>query len=168
MSLAYRLAEGESKLYSAMNPRRLRVVADISGPSKTRQEFADECDINQIMANAEKHAVWPFKDQLPPVYLDFVGMPNLQEAMQHMFDAEEAFMRLPAAVRKELDNDPVRFVEYASDPGNLEQLRKWGLAEPEKAPEAPIRVEVVQAPPIVPTAPAALGHEVDHHPTKPV
>lgn len=152
MSLQYMKDNGRSKLYSAFNPNAISVIADVGGPSMTRQEFTEECDVNAIMARYEKSGIWPFqpKDQVP-VYYDFVGMPDLQDAMASMMQAEDAFMSLPAIVRKEFDNDAVRFVEYASNGDNLAKLREWGLAPPEKAPDAPMRVEVVNpSPPVVP------------------
>lgn len=158
MSLQYRLDKRnkESKLYSVVTPFRIDVQADIKGPSMTRQEFTDECDINALMARYEKHGVWPYPETgREAVYYDFVGMPNLQEAMAQMMDAESAFMSLPAIVRKEFDNDALRFVEYAQDGSNLEQLRKWGLAKPEEAPEPPFRVEVVNPSPPIAPAPGA-------------
>ena len=143
--------------YSAFYPDRLEMNFEDSSPSMTRQEFADECDVNKIMERYEKGGMFPPMDpNREPMYLDFVGMPDLQQALACMMDAEEAFMRLPAVVRKEFDNDAMRFVEYAQNGDNLEQLRKWGLAEPEKAPDAPMRVEVVnpvEAPAIAPGAP---------------
>lgn len=156
MSKAYADLGVVSDMHSAAYPDRLEVLADIHGPSKTRQEFTDECDINNIMARYEASGVWPFRDDVKPTYYDFTSVPyDLQSAMQQMYEAEDAFMRLPALVRKEFDNDPVRFVEFAAKPDSLERLRGWGLAEPEKVPDPPMRVEVVSSsPPIVP-APGA-------------
>ena len=123
-------------------------------PSLTRQEFSDECDINGIMKKYEKTGMLPVNGAQPS-YVDFTAVPSdLQEAMRVMMDAETAFMSLPASVRKEFDNDALRFVEYAQNGDNLEQLREWGLAEPEKAPEAPMRVEVVNSPVVPPAEPA--------------
>lgn len=154
MSHIHFLKHGEGDMYSARSPFRIEVAADIHGPSKTRQEFADECDVNRIMARYDATGEFPFKEPSAPVYYDFVGMPDLQGALSQLYDAEEAFMRLPAIVRKEFDNDPVRFVEFAQDGANIARMREWGLAPPEKAPDAPMRVEVVNAPSIVPGAPA--------------
>nr|AVQ10205.1 minor capsid protein [Gokushovirinae environmental samples] len=136
------------ELYSAYCPERIDVCAEIGGPSLTAQEFVDECDLNKIMERYDKGIeIDPRMKRLDPLYVDFTAMPSdLQSAMNMVMDADEAFMRLPALVRKEFDNDPLRFVEYAQDGSNLEQLRKWGLAEPEKAPEPPMRVEVVNPP----------------------
>lgn len=108
-----------------------------SDPSLTRQEFAEECDINTIMKRYEGHNTGP--NGLPnvgvPQYVDLSGMPtDLMGYMQLMQDAERAFMTLPAAVRREFDNDPIAFVDFASDPGNIDQMRAWDLAPPAKDP----------------------------------
>lgn len=101
-----------------------------------RQEFAEECDINVLMARYERTGVLNHYSTREPQYLDVTEVPDLQSALQYMQDAQAAFMRLPAVVRKEFDNDAVRFVEYASDPSNLSTLREWGLAAPETTADA--------------------------------
>lgn len=125
---------------------RLEVLAPHDPVSMTRQEFADECDINSIMKRYE--GSWPPPSMRPPMYVDFTAVPSdLQGALNMQMAASEAFMQLPASVRKEFDNDAVRFVEYAADRDNLPQLREWGLAAPEKVPDPPTRVEVVNPAP---------------------
>ncbi|UDN67789.1 internal scaffolding protein [robinz microvirus RP_120] len=121
-------------------------------PSRTRQEFAAECDINTLMARYEKTgSMSGLLNERQPFYLDCTGLPDLQESLRIVKEAEIAFMSLPAVVRAEFDNDAVRWADYASDPSNLEQMRKWGLAPP--APEAPgpMKVEVVNASPPPPS-----------------
>jgi len=119
------------------------------GPSLTRQEFADECDINNIMQRYDAYLSDPMKSVREPIYYDFTKMPDtLMGAMDVILQAQDAFMSMPAKVRKEFDNDPAAFADFASDPANLEQMREWGLAAPEKPAEKPMRVEVVSpAPP---------------------
>lgn len=119
------------------------------GPSLTRQEFADEADINVLMSRYERTGVPPAVNGVEPVYMDLTAMPvDLQAMMDTVLTAEKAFMQLPANVRREFDNNPVEFVQYASDPENVEQMRSWGLAKPVKVPDPPQRVEVVNAPPV--------------------
>lgn len=113
--------------------------------SRTHQEFADECDINNIMRRYEKTGVLPVNVSNQPVYLDVSNVPDLQESMQRVSEAHTAFMRLPARVRAEFNNDPVLFVDYAGKPENLEQMRAWGLAEPLPEPAEPMAVRVVPA-----------------------
>lgn len=108
------------------------------GPSMCRQEFAADCDINTIMKRYEGQDIGAIMRQVAPVYYDFAEAPQtLLEFMAMQQDAEAAFMTLPASVRKEFENDPIQFVEFASDPGNLDQMRTWGLAKPAEKPQEP-------------------------------
>jgi len=45
-------------------------------------------------------------------------------------------MELPAETRAFFQNDPFKFVEYCSNPENIEVLREMGLAEPAQEKEA--------------------------------
>lgn len=121
------------------------------GPSLTRQEFLEECDINTLMKRYEGHATGPGglpnARQEMPFYADFSEMPsNLLDYLTMVKDAENAFMTLPASVRREFDNDAIAFVDFASDPNNVDQMRAWGLAKP--LPPAPVE------PPAAPSSPA--------------
>lgn len=117
-------------------PRPVGYDADVRRdwpPSLARQEFADECDINVIMARYERTGEVPLGGKQPR-YVDLAGAPQtLMETLQLLKEAEEAFMRLPAKVRREFDNDPVAFADFAMDEENLPQMREWGLAAPEVA-----------------------------------
>ena len=117
---------------------------DTEGPSLTRQEFAEECDVNALMARYEKTGMQiPSHMSREPQYLDLSDVPDLHTAMNVMREAEAAFMQLPGHIRLEFSNDAVKFVEFAEDKDNLEQLREWGLAKPAEPTPAPQRVEVV-------------------------
>lgn len=134
-------------LRSAYVPDAHRPVYDPGGPSMTRQEFAQECDVNEIIRKNPNVGMVPPLPGVSPQYYDFTEMPsNLQDSLNLMMDAEEAFMRLPALARKEFDNDPLRFIEFASSRDNLPKMREWGLADPEKVEPAPQKVEVVNPP----------------------
>lgn len=117
-------------------------------PSLTRQEFAEECDINSLMSRYEQTGILPSNiNSAQPRYLDVSDVPDLRDALDHLANATTAFMALPAIVRKEFDNDPVKFIDFAQDKDNLPQLRTWGLAEPLPEPLAPQKVEIVNPPP---------------------
>lgn len=118
-------------------------------PSLTRQEFKDECDINTLMQKYDAHVIGgPGNLQArEPMYFDFADMPqDLLGYLNFIKDAEAQFMSLPAIVRKEFDNSAVDFVAYASDPGNLDQMREWGLAPPAKPQEEPAPSPAAPAP----------------------
>lgn len=125
------------------------------GPSMTRQEFATDCDINVLMDRYQNQDIGSImRASQEPVYVDFTMMPDdLMGTLQLMREAENAFMTLPAQVRREFDNDAVAFVDFASDRGNLDQMRSWGLAPP--APEPPpAPTPAAAASPPAPAAPA--------------
>lgn len=106
------------------------------GSSLTRQDMAEECDINVIMSKYENTGVLPAVVG-DPFYADFTSVPmDMQGAMEQLRLAQDAFMTLPARVRREFDNDPAVFVDFASKGENLDTLREWGLAKP-KPPEPP-------------------------------
>lgn len=135
-------------LWSSCCPYRENVLYEDDLPSLTRQEFAAECDVNVIMKNYEATGVMPRLDGREPLYWDADAVPNnLQDAMAAMMYADELFMQLAAPVRKEFDNDAVKFVEFASNAENKSKLKEWGLTAPEIPPGAPVRVEVVAPPP---------------------
>lgn len=146
-------ANGEP--YGGFYVEHKRVQLDATKDGKTRQEFADECDINTLMARYEKSGIVSHVNRATPQYFDASDIPDLAQALAIVAHAEDAFMSLPAKVRKEFDNDPVQFVKYAEDPANVDQMREWGLAAPAPVPDAPMRVEVVNAAPAVENAPAA-------------
>jgi hypothetical protein len=124
------------------------------GPSLTRQEFRDECDINTIMARYDGFLADPMRQVRDPVYYDFTTMPNnLLDAMDVMAKGMAAFMTLPATVRREFDNDAAAFVDFASDPVNLPQMRTWGLAAPAVAAPAKPPETAARAVAASPTAP---------------
>lgn len=114
--------------------------------SMTRQEMANECDINVLMKKYETQGVFP-QPPGPPQYLDLTQLPfDYQDAQNQIIAANEAFMRLPADARRSFDNDPGKFCDYAEDPANLEQMRSWGLAPPAPTPP-PEKKEVAGDPP---------------------
>lgn len=115
-------------------------------PSRTRQEFADECDINVLMQKFEATGVVSHVEQRQPMYLDVSeGVLPLREAIDTVRAANEAFMTLPARARAEFDNDPIRFVEFARDPKNGAKMVEWGLAQVREAPPV-VKVEVTNPP----------------------
>lgn len=106
--------------------------------SMTKTEFAEEADLNVLM---KRYGAGAFTaTPLNPRFLDADDLPDLQEAMQLMIDAESSFNSLPAEVRKEFDNDGIAFVKFATDPANRERLEQWGLTAPAEAPPDPVEV----------------------------
>lgn len=142
--------EMESSAYVALdrdpetNPS---IFVDCSNiPSATRQEFADDCDINKLMAQYEKSGILPTVNVAAPRYLDVSDVPDLRSALDTLHEATTAFMTLPATVRREFDNDAMKFVEFAQNSENLPKMREWNLAPPLPPAPTPQKVEIVNPP----------------------
>lgn len=157
------MAKTERPLYSLEFPHATHdfykpVAADLTtitdwSPSLTRQEFAEESDINTIMARYEQQP-WPLKPLTEEAFVDFTEIPdNLLDTLTQLEAAKDSFMRLPAKVRREFDNDPLSFVAFASDPNHLDQMREWGLAPIPEPQEALVPTGAPSAPASAPIAP---------------
>lgn len=96
---------------------------------RTKDSFKDECDINKIMKKYLRYGQLPALVQREPQYGDFSEVPDYQEALEIVHRAEVAFSALPAAVRRECENDPAVFLERVQDP---EWARKHELALPKE------------------------------------
>lgn len=112
------------------------------GESMTVQSGKDDADINVIVRR------FGIGDQMPrplsvPQFGDFSGVADYQEALEQLRVADEAFMDLPADLRKRFENDPGQLWLFVQDPANLDEARKLGIVEPLPVEAAPMRVQVV-------------------------
>lgn len=110
-----------------------------SKPSLTRQEFKDECDIQTLIRRFGR--TQEGLDALLDVqrsteraqFGDVSAIPSYQAVNNMLIDSKASFMRLPHEVRARFNNDPVSFVDFVSNPENLDECRKLGLAKPLEA-----------------------------------
>lgn len=100
-------------------------------PSKTKQSFAEECDINTIVKRFHLTGELPTNVRMP-TYGDFTEIPDFHSAMNAIALAGEAFDRMPAEVRARFNNDPGAFVDFCSDPKNKAEAAKLGLIDADK------------------------------------
>lgn len=99
-------------------------------PSLAQQSMKEEADINTIVRRFGVTGELPYTDRLP-AYGDFQGIFDYQTAQNAILRAQASFNALPADVREAFRNDPAEFVEFATNPDNLPDLREMGLAPPE-------------------------------------
>lgn len=105
-------------------------------PTRTKQEFRDETDINTLLRRFSVTGELPTGVRMP-TYGDFDIVMDFQSAANAIAQANEAFEQMPAEVRRRFDNDPERFVAFCSDRDNLAEARKLGLVPPEELPPKP-------------------------------
>lgn len=107
------------------------------GESLAVQAEKVNTDINEIMRRFGVTGLVPTMT-LPPLEGDHTRCGDFHSAMQLVAKAKEAFMGLDAATRKRFSNDPAEYVKFCSDEKNLPEMRKMGIAIPEKAPPEPV------------------------------
>lgn len=132
------MARGERVVRKAFSPRipEQLVCVDVS---RTKQSFKDDCDINSIMKKYEKTGVVAHQAKYQGNYADVSGGLDYHASMNAVTRAQEMFMQLPASVRTKFGNDPGRFLEFAMDPANDEEMIKMGLKKENQ------RAQVVEA-----------------------
>lgn len=98
------------------------------GQGHTRQEFAEDCDINRIMARFEKTALVEHVAKYEGRYGDFSEMPeSYQDAIELVREAEALFMDVPAKIRERFNNDPAEYLAFCLDDRNKAELQELGL-----------------------------------------
>jgi len=107
----------------------------VSGePSRTKQEFVTEVNINEIVARMRRGiSPPPWMTSSTPRYGDFTNLPSsFQEAFSIMETAEKAFMSLPLEFRRALDHDPRNL-----DKAPRELYEQFGLLKTPESAEQP-------------------------------
>ena len=115
-------------------------------PSMTRQSEMDACDIHNILKQYSQQGFEQLvrDNAARGQYADLTSLPDYQEALDTVINANAAFAALPSQVRERFLNDPARFVEFLADPANQDEAIRLGLAQDTRTPEPPPqRVEIV-------------------------
>lgn len=108
--------------------RRPIKKVDPKAKGKTDQSFADQCDINRIVAVFMKTGDEMMLKRRQGFYADFSYAPSdLLEAHRIIKEADEAFLDLPSHVRERFQNDPSQIVGFVQDPKNYEEAVELGL-----------------------------------------
>ena len=111
-------------------------------PTMTQQHFANEVDINQIMARYKQTGLLPQIDGYE--YGDFTNADyDYQTAMNFILQAQDAFESMPAQLRKRFNNDPAELLSFLSDQANLDEAVSLGLVQSRKSTTEKTDVEVV-------------------------
>lgn len=128
-----------------------------TGPGLTKQAFANEVDINKIVAGFEKTGMVTHLNSKEPFYGDVSALVGYQECLDIVQKADELFMGMDARVRERFKNDPVEMIAFLQDEKNIDEAVTLGMVvkRPETGLPAPI-------PPVPNPNPQAVGdHEHD-------
>lgn len=88
----------------------------------TKQSFADECDINKLLARAARGDSIAHLARHGAVYGDFTDIGDLLEAHARLERGRKIFEELPGEVRREFNQDMGAFFAFVNDPANRDRL----------------------------------------------
>lgn len=87
-------------------------------PSRTRQEFADEADINNLVKRYQQTGYFYDPNQRPssilPQFGDFSNLPDFATVQNAIIAGQNAFNQLPVQIRARFNDDPNAFAAWVS------------------------------------------------------
>ena len=109
-----------------INVRRRVVASPPAGPSRVKQEFKKEVNINTIIAKMKKGVVPGQVVAGEQLFADVSRLPtSFQDAFDVVANAADMFDRLPLGLRKDLDHDPRALLG-----ADRSLFEKYGLLKP--------------------------------------
>ncbi len=109
----------------------------ICGPSRTKQSFRDEVNINSIIRRFERNGMVTHLNKTAPFFGDVSGITGYQDAMNKVIEAKQLFMKMSPDVREKFKNNPENMIQYLSDDKNKEEAIKLGIIKKPIEPPKP-------------------------------
>lgn len=106
---------------------RVRVQTKNVLPTKTKQEYADQVDVNKIIAKYKKTQDPSLLAGKTGVYADLTEIKDYQTHLSSVIKADEAFMALPSLIREKFSNDPSKLISFLADPSQKDESIRLGL-----------------------------------------
>lgn len=126
--------------------------------SLTKQNFAEECDINNIMRRMAVSGVDPYMDnRARGQFADASTVVDFAAAMNIVIEAEYNFSTLPAVIRDRFGNDPANLLRWLDEPENRDEAIELGIVNAPPEEDPPTRVSIVDPPPQPKPATPASG-----------
>lgn len=123
--------------FNSYNKRKPSLGMHFQKPSMAQQQFAYECELNNIVDRNMQYKDPSFVTKLQlmhasnpkrePIFGDFSDVPTYQNAKNTLIAARDQFNTLPAKVRARFDNNPVKLLEFVNDPNSYDEGVKLGL-----------------------------------------
>lgn len=139
--------------------KRVAVIAPFLDDGRTQQHFADQVNINNILAKYRKTGIIEHVKRAEARFGSFPDMNATAADFDKVAKAKQSFEMLPAELRNKFNNNIPEFFEFLHDPDNRDQLTKWGFFNKKEGPETGTPVSAKPAEP-------APGSKKDGSPKK--
>ncbi len=119
----------------------MRTKKRLAGESLTQQQFADSCNINNIVSDFNRTGRVPIHKG-EAKYGDFSEVGTFQESLERVEAIKKDFRSLPAKIRDVFKNNPDNMVQFMDNPENNEkaiELGLYGNVEKKKTPAEQIK-----------------------------
>jgi phage internal scaffolding protein len=110
--------------------------------TRTKSEFADEANINNIVKRCMNGGAMPTGSRTP-FFGDFSEVSDFTQAQTLIAEANAEFELLPSDVREKFGNNVSDLMDFLDDETNLDEAIKLGLA-PKPTSEPEIIIENTQ------------------------
>ncbi len=122
---------------------RLPVKVDFTGTqSRTKSEFAEEANINNIVRRCMTGAIMPSGSR-PPMFGDFTEVQDFTTAQTMIAEANQEFLQLPSDIREKFGNNVTDLLDYLEDPENQSEAIELGLL-PQTEETASVKTPVIE------------------------
>jgi len=115
---------------------RIPVQVSFKGTkTRTKSEFADEANINNIVKRCMNGAAMPTGSRTP-LFGDFSEVADFTSAQTLIAQANAEFEQLPSDVREKFGNNVSDLMDFLDDDNNIDEAIALGLApKPESEPK---------------------------------
>jgi phage internal scaffolding protein len=121
-----------------------RCFFDTEGESMTQQHFQEESEINNILRSHDRNGIIEHIHRGNAIYADFSEITDFSDALHQIKEAQQEFLNIPSEIREKFQNDAGQFFKFATNPDNISELRKMGLANPEPSVAMPTENAIPQ------------------------
>ncbi|WNK14514.1 MAG: internal scaffolding protein [Microvirus sp.] len=104
----------------------------------TQQHFEAECNINNIMKKYLNTGVVP-QTLAVGRYGDFSQAGEYLDALMTIEKSNQQFAAMPSKVRNRFNNNPAEFLEFITNPANLDEAHELGLLSAEASAQVEAR-----------------------------
>jgi len=128
----------KQQLQAKLDKRAKYIITDW-GKSLTRQEFANDTDINTIVKRA-KLGQFVVQNRSQALYDDISQYGDYQTMYERKLEIDKEFVKIPSEIRKKFANNPNALAIWVKDPKNEQEAIKLGLRlpkTPDTRPEPP-------------------------------
>lgn len=126
------------KVIKDKDGRVTKVVTVFTKPTKTQQQFKDQCDVNKIIKKYQKTGELDHLKKSQGVFADLTYVGDYQESLNKVIQANKSFSELNSQTRNRFRNDPQQLIEFLSDPKNEKEAIELGLIVPKEIPQVPV------------------------------